>query len=275
VTLFDALPWLQEEPGWPAGFYRDRLLPAAFRKCAAVVTSSQNSYRDVIRLWPELKDKTHVIPLGVGDHYLDAPDRPLSESFRSLGVRQPYLLYLGGDVPRKRLTWAIRVLDTLDETDVSLVACGIPADVQPGILASLPSRLRGRLCFAPFIDEAAMPNQYLNAAAVLYPTLYEGFGFPAVEAQAVGTPVLFSALGSLGELEGPASFVLPPDDLGAWVAACWSCLTKRGGKSKPDEAARRWARRFSWDVCAARHLEVYRTVANKLPEPAVRPAYSA
>ncbi|MBK8653204.1 MAG: glycosyltransferase [Haliscomenobacter sp.] len=62
-----------------------------------------------------------------------------------------------------------------------------------------------------------MAQLYQQAVAVLYPTLYEGFGFPALEAQAVGTPVLFSALGSLIELIGPSAEILPPENLDAWV----------------------------------------------------------
>jgi alpha-1,3-rhamnosyl/mannosyltransferase len=112
--------------------------------------------------------------------------------------------------------------------------------------------------FAPFVPDDEMILLYQTAIAVLYPTLYEGFGFPALEAQAVGTPVLFSALGSLQELQGPGAVVLPPRDLGAWVEACRRLVRERGENPTPNQQARNWAKGFSWDISVARHLEVYR-----------------
>jgi alpha-1,3-rhamnosyl/mannosyltransferase len=210
-----------------------------------------------------------VIPHGIGDHYLQACPAPLGERLASAGVRPPYLLYLGGDIPRKRLDWAIRVWGEMSDPRMSLVVCGVERQAWPGVREMVDPILRPRLCLLPFVAEADMPRLYMNAVAVLYPTLYEGFGFPALEAQAVGTPVLFSALGSLVELQGPGAVVLPAQDLGAWVGACRK-LAERGERSRPDERARDWARQFSWDVCAARHLEVYRRTAARWRESPAR-----
>jgi alpha-1,3-rhamnosyl/mannosyltransferase len=107
-----------------------------------------------------------------------------------------------------------------------------------------------------------MPPLYYHANAVLYPTLYEGFGFPALEAQAVGTPVLFSALGSLAELQGPDAIVLSPKDFDAWLGTCRRLLRERNEPSLPSPRARAWASGFSWDVSAKRHLDVYRRAAS-------------
>ena len=105
-----------------------------------------------------------------------------------------------------------------------------------------------------------MPQFYMRAAAVLYPSLYEGFGLPAVESQAVGTPVLFSDVGSLSELKGPGAHVLPVDDMRAWIETASALVHARTGAYRPDEAARRWARQFSWEVYAQRTLAVYHAI---------------
>ena len=103
-----------------------------------------------------------------------------------------------------------------------------------------------------------MPSLYAHAEAVLYPTLYEGFGFPALESQAAGVPVLMSALGSLTELTGPGAVVVPPHDLPAWVAAAQRILAG----DNPDLAASRlWAQRFSWQRTFEQTLAVYRRAA--------------
>jgi glycosyltransferase involved in cell wall biosynthesis len=102
-----------------------------------------------------------------------------------------------------------------------------------------------------------MPRLYLRAAAVLYPSLGDGFGLPVIEAQAVGTPVLFSDSGSLSELKGPGAVVLPVDDLSAWVRAADLIVRSRPASTGPDRIARAWAGQYSWDSCVKRTLAVY------------------
>jgi alpha-1,3-rhamnosyl/mannosyltransferase len=259
ITVHDTLPWTTEDPD--RGFYFESVLPAAYRKCAAIITISQSSHRDIVKQWPGLEPKVHVIPHGVENCFLDAAPAGLSDNLLRLGVRPPYLLYLGGELPRKRAEWAVEVLAGLADSRVGLVFCGLNAAAQARVREAAPPEVRPRLLFAPFIADGDVVRLYQNAVALLYPTLYEGFGFPALEAQAVGTPALFSALGSLAELQGPGAVVLPPHDLAAWVGACRTLVAERGDEPRPREEARRWARGFSWEVSAARHREVYRLAA--------------
>lgn len=261
VTVHDAIPWAGDDPDWPPGWYRERLLPAAYRKAAALITDSECSRRDLLRRWPDLAEKIRVIPLGIGERYLRAWVARPGSALEALGVRPPYLLYLGGSIARKRLDWAVRVVERLDDPAVRLVICGVEEAAWDAVRASVsPAMRRPRLCFLSFVPEDDMPALYQNAAAVLYPSLYEGFGLPVLEAQAVGTPVLFSALGSLAELQGPGSVVLPAEDLTAWVSACGRLLQQRGANPRPDERAREWAGSYSWDQVAAQVLAVYREV---------------
>ena len=108
-----------------------------------------------------------------------------------------------------------------------------------------------------------MARLFQNAAAVLYPTLYEGFGFPALEAQATGTPVLFSPVSSLRELAGPGARLLDPDDRRSWIGLCSKLLAQYSEGRTPDVSARRWAERFSWAEAAQRHLRVYEAAAQR------------
>src|SRR5262249_56981721 len=141
---------------------------------------------------------------------------------------QPYLLYLGGRIARKRLDRALQILELLAHPTATLVVCGVEREAEVEVRERLAPAYRSQLCFAPFVPEADMPRLYQNAAAVLYPTLYEGFGFPVLEAQAVGTPVLHSAVGSLTELAGPGSVVLPVEHVNAWVDTCRRLIETRG-----------------------------------------------
>jgi glycosyltransferase involved in cell wall biosynthesis len=262
VTIHDTIPWTEDKGAFPPGFYRDRLLPAAYRRAAALITISETSRRDILARWPELKPKLYLVANGVDERYLDAePDYlPLDVGGRAIG--EPFVLYVGGAEPRKRLTWALQTWWNLpSSTPATMVVCGLEAAAHEAIRQMVPRHLHDRLVLAPFIGEEDMPRLYMRAAAVLYPTLYEGFGLPVVEAHAVGTPVLFSDVGSLSELKGPAAIVLPVDDLDAWSRALALVLQSRPRRFEPDRIARAWARQYSWDACADRTLKVYAAAA--------------
>ena len=270
VTLHDTIPWQSDtDPAFPPGWYRDRVLPSAYHRAAAIVTISQNSRRDIIAKWPALKTRLHVVSLGVDERYLDAePDyRPIVIGERTVG--EPYLLYLGGSDPRKRLMWALQAWWTGATAKRTLmIVCGVEAAAHDGIRRSVPRELQDRLILAPYIAEDEMPCLYMHAAAVLYPSLYEGFGLPVVEAQAVGTPVLFSDVGSLTELKGPGAMVLPVDDLTAWARTIDLVVNGKPTRHGPDRIARAWARQYSWDAFTDRTLAVYASVVSEQHTPA-------
>ena len=266
VTIHDTIPWQQQDPAWPAGFYRDRLLPAAYHRAAAITTVSQCSRRDILARWPSLQPRLHVVSPGVDERYLEAEvdRRPIDIGNRFL--TEPYLLYLGGTDPRKRLMWALQTWWGSAVLGASLVVCGVEPGAHDNVRRMVPRNLQDRLILAPFVSEEQMPRLYMHATAVLYPTMYEGFGLPVIEAQAVGTPVLFSDVGSLTELKGPGAVVLPVDDLPAWVRAVSDIVQSRHRLPEPDRIARAWARQYSWDAYTERTLAVYDAVGVKRPE---------
>jgi glycosyltransferase involved in cell wall biosynthesis len=259
VTLHDTIPWQGDDAHWPAGFYRDRLLPAAYHRAAAVMTISDNSRRDILARWPALKPRLHVVPLGVDERYLESQPDYRSIVIGGRVVKEPYVLYLGGADPRKRLTWALQTWWGASANTASLVVCGVEASAHDAVRQMVPRHLQDRLFLAPFVGEEDMPRLYMRAAAVLYPSLYEGFGLPVVEAQAVGTPVLFSDVGSLTELKGPGAVVLPVDDLEAWVRTVNTIVTS-AQPAGPDRISRAWATQYSWDNSVKRTLDVYEAV---------------
>lgn len=260
VTIHDTIPFETVHSDSQNTWYWRRLIPQCYRKAAAVITISNSSKKDILRLWPELESKLYVIPHGIEQEYLFVSPKPLSQFLLKQGIRSPYLLYLGGEIPRKRLSWAIKVFERLNNKDLQMVICGIAPDSKELLNNGISQKIRDKICIPEFIPESEMPRLYQNAVALLYPTLYEGFGLPALEAQATGTQVLFSAVGSLAELQGPGAIVLPTEDLDAWVRACQECLEPQGVVPKRNQAAREWARKFSWDESARRHLEVYNNI---------------
>jgi len=263
VTVHDTLAWEERPDVLGERLYFDRLQAAALHRCAAVVTISESSRRDIERKWPRLAGKLTVIPHGIADDcFIEDEPGPPPALQPALGTAR-YLVYLGGPMARKRFDWALRVLADSPDTSLRLVGCGFGAAARDAATTALPTALRERVVFAPFLEDAELRRLLRGAMAVLYPTLYEGFGFPVVEAHAAGVPCLFSAVGSLAELVGPLSFVVPTDDLAAWGEALARALALEGeARLARVRAGRDWARQFSWRRSCEAHLAVYRQVAD-------------
>jgi glycosyltransferase involved in cell wall biosynthesis len=259
VTLHDTIEW--DVDALPHGLYMDRVLPRAFARCMAVVTPSNHSRDDILRRWPGMSDKLFVVPHGIDQRFLDIAPEQLTPDLLAQGVREPYLVYFGGESARKRLDWTIDTFEAIEDPEALLVICGLPGERHADFMAKLRPETRDRVRLLPYIPTDSMARLFQNAAAILYPTLYEGFGFPALEAQAVGTPVLFSPVSSLRELSGPSARLLDPDDRRSWIELCGKLIAQYREGRTPDVNARRWAECFSWEEAAQRHLRVYEAAA--------------
>lgn len=257
VTIPHTLSWWDDDPANPPGFYRDRLLPAAYLRASAIMTVSNTARRDILARWPALKPKLFVVSPGVDERYLEAQRdrRPIAIGDRI--IEPPYLLYVGGPETHQRLAWAVQTWRGCSAGNLSLVACGIEMAAHDNVRRLVPREWQDRLILAPLVDDNDMPRLYIGATAVLYPSVGGGFGLPAIEAQAVGTPVLFSNVGTLAELQGPGAVVLPVDDLQSWVRAVDMIVQSRPPRNGPDRIARAWAAQYSWDSYVTRTLEVY------------------
>ncbi|MES2263034.1 MAG: glycosyltransferase family 1 protein [Pseudomonadota bacterium] len=261
VTLHDTLAWEERADTLGARTYFEHLLPAALKASAAVITISECSRNDILARWPWLEPKLTVIPHGIDEAYFHPEQGELPAALAARIGTSPYAVYLGGPMKRKRADWAMEVLAACRQKELKLVICGYGSKSRGDAVESLPPALRERVLFAEFLSDAELRTLYRGAQAVLYPTLYEGFGFPALEAQAAGVPVLFSALGSLQELIGPLAMVVPPYDLAAWAAALdEACDMGQEARAARAAEAAQWVRRFAWSESFAKHRAVYQSI---------------
>jgi alpha-1,3-rhamnosyl/mannosyltransferase len=256
VTLHDTILWDEVAPNRARHHYVHRVLPAALLRSAGVITISESSRRDILARWPRLEAKLHVVPHGISDEFFsirsETPHAALNETIGSAN----YIVYVGGPVPRKRFDWALKLLEQCGRPDLRLIACGFNSESLPR--HQVPEDLRHRIHFAPFLTDAELIALYRGAAAVLYPTLYEGFGFPAIEAQVAGAPVLFSPVSSLAELIGPLAWQVEAHSMESWVKALEDVLAlSADARRARAQEAREWGRAFSWERSFDRHLDVY------------------
>jgi glycosyltransferase involved in cell wall biosynthesis len=262
VTIHDTVLWEEERPDRLDHFYHHKLQRLALSRCAAVITISASSRRDIAARWPVLADRLTVIPHGIGDEFFEEESVPLPPVLQQALGDAPYLLYLGGPQPRKRFAWALELLAQCGREDLHLVACGFGAGTAP--VDQVPPALLNRVHFAPFVEDRELVALYRGARAAIYPTLYEGFGFPAVEAQAAGTPILFSPVSSLVDLVGPLAWSIEAQDFPAWVAALNEILAlPAAARSELSERGIEWSRQFSWRRSVERHFAVYRDVIER------------
>lgn len=261
ITLHDTIAWTENDGKPFTRFYWNSLMPAALRKSAAVITISQHSRRDILARWPDLEPKLSVIPHGIGEEYLEANPQPSAHPVQ-LGLGgKPYLVFLGGPAPRKRFEWALQVLRHQGDDHLQLVACGFDRVTHTQVMQQVPADLAPRVHLAPFLSNEELLSLYRGGEAVLYPTLYEGFGFPAIEAQAAGIPAIFSAVSSLAELVGPLSFTPAVYDLDAWVRSVAEARRLGPHRAETAAKAKHWAREFSWARSCEQHLAVYQEAA--------------
>lgn len=262
VTLHDTLAFEERPDTAGERLYWDHVVPAALRRAAHVITISESSKRDILKRWPELEPRLTVIYHGIDAAYFEPPTVPLPASLTGGLAGAAYAVYLGGPMKRKRFDWALQVLAAQPDRQLKLVACGFGESARQSARAALPRELQDRVLFAEFLSDAELHAVYAGACAVLYPTLYEGFGFPAIEAQAAGVPVIFSPLGSLAELVGPLATTVDAEDLTGWASALHQAATlSPEEKAARTTAARAWAQQFQWAESWRQHLQVYRQVA--------------
>lgn len=191
------------------------LIPLVARRARLILTPSASTRRDVVRLLGIAPQRVRVIP------YAAAPlFRPAREGAELLGarygLRPPYFLYVGTLEPRKNLVRALRAFAPVAATrpDQRFVFVGERGwKYQEVLREARRPELAGRVLFLGYVPEEHLPLLYTHASALVYPSLYEGFGLPVVEAMACGTPVLTSRSSSLAEIaEGSALLVDPEDE---------------------------------------------------------------
>ena len=243
------------------GAYARRTLPSALRKAASIIAVSEASRQDVIDAFGISPNRVHVVHNGVDARFVPA-NAPRIDAIRSrYDLPANFVLTVGYVEPRKnldRLCQAIRLLRDRGARDINLVHAG-----PDGWLAgSLPERsrswgLEGAVRFLGFVPEADLPALYSAARVTAYPSLFEGFGLPVLEAMACGSPVVTSATSSLREVAGDAALLIEPtsvESIADGIHRLWYDDTQR---EQYRARGRARASQFTWARSAQATIRVY------------------
>jgi glycosyltransferase involved in cell wall biosynthesis len=270
-TLYRALPWVRRRrivathhdcihERFPHLFPNAASIVEAKRKlfaqADAIICVSASSQRDLLHFYDVAENKTHVV------HHGFAPLRsPPGEAQGMTGNLRPYVLYVGSRAGYKNFGLLLEAFSRSGLAEnYRLLAVGggaFTADEQERI-ASL--HLSGSVTVVPRADDGTLARAYRDAALFVYPSLYEGFGFPPLEAMSMGCPVLVNRTSSLPEVCGDAAFYFEASGADELSRSLTSSLEDGQGLAIKRELGKQQVRLYDWSRSARGTLDIYRGV---------------
>jgi glycosyltransferase involved in cell wall biosynthesis len=234
------------------------------RHADRIIAISRATAQDVVRLFDVPAEKVSVIPPGVDARYQSLGDEERLARFRRLrGLTDRFVLFVGTLEPRKNLLTLLQSYAAFRRGGggYKLAMVGGKGWLYEPILAAIDELdLRGDVILPGFVAEEELPLWYNAAEAFFYPSLYEGFGLPPLEAMACGTPVVVSDASSLPEVVGDAGLLLGPNDPQPWTEALERLWHDAAYKADLALRGLERARQFSWRRMARETIGVYRSV---------------
>ena len=265
VTIHD-LSLLLHPHTHEAELVRDaaRYFPATARMASKIITDSESVKREIcehLRVRPE---KIAVVPLAPRRAFRPVAAGQAEAARRRLGVAEEFLLFVGTVEPRKNLLTLVRALVELTRhTDLrpQLVIAGQKGWLTDDLFALIEeSGLGPRILFTGYISDADLAALYSSCRVSIYPSLYEGFGLPPLEAMSCGAPVITSRIPVIRETVGEAARLIEPTnvpELAASIVELWESAAER---ERLSELGRIRAAGFTWERTASLTLDVYMEV---------------
>jgi glycosyltransferase involved in cell wall biosynthesis len=268
VTIHDCihLRFPQYLPNRAALYYARTMMTLAAKRARRVLTVSQASKDDILHYLHVPADKVEVIHNAIDMRLAGEPTQEEVQRVRErFLLTAPFVLYTGNIKPHKnvdRLIEAFSILRQRSAEDVKLLIIGDEISKYPNLRRLVHRfQLHQHVRFLGFVPDATLSVLYRLASVFVFPSLYEGFGLPPLEAMAAGAPVITSNVSSLPEVVGDAAILIDPMDAGAIASAMAQVL---GDPKLRDDLIRRGRERvkaFSWTRSVARVRQVYGELA--------------
>lgn len=251
---------------------KDRFILDVGVKCATkrafrILAISTYTKREITDLYKVAPERVSVIYPGVDEQFAPG-DRLASRTFiqEKYGINAPFILTLGVIQPRKNLPTLVKGFAKLrasQEFEHKLVVAGKYGWKEHGLLDLVGElELTQDVLFIGYVPQEDLPALYRAADVFVYPSVYEGFGLPPLEAMACGTPVVTGNRSSLPEVVGEAGIMVDPYDPEAFALAMWNVLSSESLRAEMSQAGLKQAAKFSWDKMATEVLGVYREAAS-------------
>jgi glycosyltransferase involved in cell wall biosynthesis len=247
--------------------FLNNVVPRSVNRATHILADSYATKSDLVDLWQVPKDKITVLYSGVHPRF-----QPSNDEQKLAAVRQkhelgdtPYLLSLSTIHPRKNYQMLIRAFKPIAEQfPHNLIIGGGKGWLYEPVFAEVEKQgLQGRVKFIGFVDDEDLPALYTQATLFLFPSLYEGFGLPLLEAMACGVPVISSNSSSLPEVAGNSALTLDPLRPHLWTKTITQLLQDPSQRVKMVSAGFRQTQDFTWQRSANQLLQIYQDLLRK------------
>lgn len=241
-------------------------LPAAIERASHLIVISDDSRRALQRWFNVADERITTTYLAADERFRPHSELELKGALNELGLApQAYVLCVGTLEPRKNLSTLFAAYAGLPSElrkRFPLVVAGMSGWNTDQLMSDAGRLMReGDLRFLGYVKDELVPSLYAGAAAFCYPSRYEGFGLPALEAMASGVPVLTTNRTSLPEVVGPAGLMVDPDDVGAMRDSLRALLEDKALANRLAGMGLERAATFSWERCARETASVYERIA--------------
>ena len=261
VTFHDLIPLrFPQEFGAIKHYYR-YYVPQVLKQAEKVICNSEATARDIVDFYGIAAQKLVPIPLAYDEkHFRPTATRPDCLTQLSLDGK-PYFLTLGRQAPYKNTAAVIEAIAHLP--DCFLLVAGPTDSRYTHTLKKLAEEkgVRSRIKFLSYVPYAQLPSLFSHAVALVFPSLWEGFGLPVLEAMACGTPVITSNLASLPEVTGTAAYLIDPYRLDEMVAAMGAVINDSGTREQLSVAGLERVSYFSWQKTGRATVDVLSAIA--------------
>ncbi len=245
--------------------YANKWVPEALKMANGIITDSQSAKRDIIELLGVPENKIDVIYGAVDQRFLPINDiQILQEVKMKYNLPEKFLLYVGTLEPRKNISGLLQAFAILRQNiSYKLVIAGGKGWLYDEIFEIVRKlNLTEDVIFAGYVPDEDLPAFYNLADLFVFPSLYEGFGLPPLEAMACGVPVVCSNTSSLPEVAGDVAIMVDPYDVEGLAEAMHKILADVTLQQKMRAKGLKRAKLFSWEEAAKKTLAVYRKVTS-------------
>jgi glycosyltransferase involved in cell wall biosynthesis len=232
-------------------------MKVSVKRAEKIITGSEAAKADIVNLLNVAEEKVEVTRFGLEEIFHPVDDEkllPLREKYR---LPERFILFVGTIEPRKNILNLVRAFHKLDR-DMSLVIAGRKGWLFEEIFKEVERlHLGERIIFLDYFSETDLPLLYNAASVFVYPSLYEGFGFPPLEAMACGTAVVASDKGALGETISDACYVVKPDSHESIANGIYKVITDSSLKEELIVRGKEVSLQFNWETAARQTLSLY------------------
>jgi glycosyltransferase involved in cell wall biosynthesis len=249
------------------GFVARGWMRRSIQRSAVTHVPSHFTARRLADAWPHLAEKIRAVPNGVDDYFFDSSDARLPERLRAWIGGRRFMLSVGNLKRHKNLRVGVEVLRAIPDLTWVVVGEHFP-DWDEVAENARDAGVSARMLILPREDDETLRSLYANSAFLLFPSLYEGFGLPVLEAMASGTVVIASSATSVPEVLGDCGWLCDPRDPAQFSTAAREALALASAeRGRRVDRARARARTFSWERCAAAVADSVEAIASRAHAP--------